>query len=161
MRQKTHIYFRAFFFFSSECLCSLFRELSSGNYLFCFFTLQTANGSQPGLNPTLLCPAVITGFERKPILWNAVRAHACRAAGPTCRAGKPDPTEASPATFQPRKPFLSNCYLSNRSTRHLGLGQMCACSHEMLNLQTFDLSAAPENPSIIFARADRDPKDDF
>lgn len=83
------------------------------------------------------------------------------AAGPTCRAGKPDPTAASPATFQPRKPFLSNCYLSNRSTRHLGLGQTCACSHEKLNLQTFDLSAAPENPSIIFARAEGDPKNDF
>lgn len=81
--KKPHIYFRPFFSpLSSECLCSLFHELSSGNYLFCFFTLQTANGSQPGLNPTLLCPAVITGFERKPILWNAVRAHACRGSRP-------------------------------------------------------------------------------
>lgn len=44
----------------SECLCSFFLELSRGNYLFCFFTLQTANGLQPGLNPTLLCPAVIS-----------------------------------------------------------------------------------------------------
>lgn len=39
------------FFF--EYLFSFFLELSGGNYLFFFFTLQIANGFQPGLSPTL------------------------------------------------------------------------------------------------------------
>lgn len=43
----------------SEYLFSFFLELSRGNYLFFFFSLQIANGFQPGLSPTLLCPAVI------------------------------------------------------------------------------------------------------
>lgn len=126
---------------------SFFLELSRRNYLFCFFTLQIANGFQPGLNPTLLCPAVIAVFKRKAILWNAVRAHACRTQqAPPAEQVNQILRPASAATFQPGKLLLSNCYLSNRSTRHLGRVQTRACSHETLNQQTFDLSLVPKFP---------------
>lgn len=61
MRQEAHIHFRHLKKKKKgpECLYSFFLELSGGNYLFCLFTLQIANGLlQPGLSPTLLCPAV-------------------------------------------------------------------------------------------------------
>lgn len=159
--ETKHTFISDLSFSSSECLCSLFCELSSGNIYFaslpCRLLTAPSQGSTQPSCALQSSPALKENrFSGMPCVHMPVGA-----AGPTCRAGKPDPTAASPATFQPRKPFLSNCYLSNRSTRHLGLGQTCACSHETLNLQTFDLSVAPENPSIIFARADGDPKDDF
>lgn len=58
-------------------------------------------------------------------------------------------SQAEAATFQPASPALSNCYLSNRSARHLGRFQMRASSHEILNLPTFDLSCLRSSQDVF------------
>lgn len=58
-------------------------------------------------------------------------------------------SQAEAATFQPASPALSNCYLSNRSARHLGRFQMRASSHEILNLPTFDLSCLRSSQDVV------------